>query len=736
MAEFLLEIGCEEIPARWLADLEKQFANGVSRALTDAGLTPSSLVSASTPRRLIASVQVAARQEDRRTSVFGPSVKQARDASGRWTPAALGFAKKNGVAPEDLQVGAKDPNKPEDQSLLFVQHVAGRPAADVLPSLIAPILRGMAFPKRMNWDAWLDDGKGAFAFGRPIRWIVSLIDGEVVPFTIFEMVEGAAGEPLVASGRATRGHRFLGPQAGGRFDVSGFADLEQQLLANLVVVRRGQRAEAIDEQLERIVGAGSITGFDAMAREEWPDLVEHPTVFAGSVPPEFAALPVAVRDTVLAHHQKYVPFTDSTGSLRFAAVTNSEPENAPAIVRGMERVVTARLRDARFFAGEDAKTKLVDGASRLSGVTFFQGLGSYADKARRMARLVEAMTRWGWLDPAESAAAIRAARLAKADLTTLMVGEFPELQGAMGALYLEAEGESPDVVHAVRWQYDSLPAWEKGAKPRATAAVGLADRLDTVAAHFSIGNIPSGSRDPYGLRRAGQDAIRVLLWYWPAGDPSPDLRALISDAVVGVSTLSKRSAAEVVRDLEAFLTDRLRYVLLSDPDITGFGREAWTAGEVDAVLGARSPEALEDPREALPRLRALYDVRRSHPDDFAALGGAFKRINNILKQADYVRPWEYDRFVLADPVELALVEGLENAAARSRDRTTGEEDAGFYEASLKALAELREAVDRFFDKVMVMAEDPKVRRARLGLLGDLVEPFFRVADISRLGGQG
>ena len=649
MAEFLLEIGCEEIPASWLADLEKQLAAGALKALQGAGLEPADLVSAATPRRLVVGAQVAARQQDRETATFGPSLKQAKDAAGSWTPAALGFARKNGVAPEALATGPKDPAKPGELNLLFVQKVPGQDAAAVLPGLLAPLLRGMAFPKRMNWDAWLDDGKGAFAFGRPIRWVVALLDGAVLPFTIFATVDGARGDASVKSGNATRGHRSLGPAAGAAVPVSGFGDLEAKLALNKVVLRRAARSRLIQEQLAAAVGTGTVTGFTGMARDEWPDLVEHPAVVSGMVPAEFAPLPVAVRDTVLAHHQKYVPFTDGAGALRFAAVTNNEKQNAGEIVRGMERVVTARLRDAAFFFAEDGKRKLADAAQRLSGVTFFHGLGSYADKAERMRGLIAAMAQLGMLTAAEEPLAQRAALLAKADLTTLMVGEFPELQGTMGALYLAAEGADPAVMHAVRWHYDGVPGEAEPGQARVTAAVALADKLDTLAAHFAAGNIPSGSRDPYGLRRAGLEAVRAALFSWPDGGRRLDLRALLTKALAGAAAFAKRPAAEIAADLEAFLLERLRFVLAS----RGAENGQWSADEVEAVLGAREPDALGDPQVSLPRLLALHAVRSRNADDFTALAAAFKRVNNILKQAGYARPWNYEK-AFTEPAEKAL----------------------------------------------------------------------------------
>lgn len=744
MAEFLLEIGCEEIPAPWLVDLEKQLSKQLERLLTESGLKPALSGSASTPRRLIATFDVASRQDDREVKVFGPSLKQARDAQGNWTAAALGFAKKNAVDPNTLKVGPKDPTKPAEQNLLVVQHVLGQPAVEVLPAVIAAALRALNFPKRMSWDARLDDGKGVFPFGRPIRWIVALLDAEVVPFTIYGAIDESRGQLVVKSDRLSRGHRFLGPSAGQPIAVSSLDDLREKLGAGFVIIQRQDRTDRIESGL----GAQGVVldGLEGAAmldrvRAEWPDLVEHPTVVVGQVASEFEALPEEVRNTVLVHHQKYLPFTDPKGRLRFAAITNGDGTNAGEIVRGMERVVVARLRDARFFYDEDQKTSMEEMAKRLSGVTFFQGLGTYAEKANRVDRLLLTMAAQDLLDGDEAPLARRAARLAKADLTSLMVGEFPELQGIMGSLYLQAEGEDPSVVHAVRWQYEGWPP--SGPRDAVTAAVGLADRLDTLAAHFSIGSIPSGSRDPYGLRRAATDVILALLEYWPGPKtPSgiekwPNVHELVDAAVEAVAALARRPTAETASDLKAFLAERLRYALILKGQATG----GWTTDEVEAVLGARDPDPLKDVRECLHRLTALHAVRQTAADDFVALATAFKRINNILKQGKYAAPWEYDRQLLTDPVEKELLSALRDVRGTLLSDRVTKEDTDYYVAYLKQLATLRPSVDRFFGDgrssgaVMVMVDDPKLRRARLGLLGDLVEPFYRVADISKLGGQ-
>jgi glycyl-tRNA synthetase beta chain len=724
MSELLLEIGFEEMPASWLSGIAAQARTLAERLLAEQHLSPSSLAVTFTPRRLVIAATVAARQADREERVWGPSLKVARDAAGAWTGAAQGFAKKIGAPLDTLESAAKDPKKPDDLALYVVKRTAGQDAGAVLPHAIAAFLRGLAFPKRMSWDAWLDDGKGAFPFGRPIRWLLAVLDGAVVPFTIFEQVGGAQGPAIVQSGHQTVGHRFL-PRgnAGCAVGVRDARDLEATLRTQFVVLDPEQRAASIAEQLQKANGGAPVANDHGLAAE-WRDLVEWPTVLVGDVPAEFRSLPTEVLETVLVHHQKYVPLLAGGTVERFAALTNGDGGNADVIVRNMGRVVVARLRDGAFFWAEDRKRPLQDRASDLSGVTFHRDLGTYLDKSVRLARLVDCMAQDGLLpDVHEEAAAHQAARLCKVDLTTLMVREFPELQGVMGGLYLRAHGAPEAVVRAVQWHYHPVAVEEgstpadvfAGSAPTAFAAVSLADKLDTLAGYFGIGLVPTGSSDPFGLRRAAQGSVRVLLDFWPADAARrPSLRRLVAQAFAGFETAGKlkRPADEAAHDLSGFLLDRLRHVLVA---------RGFRADEVDAVMAAREPDALDDPQEALLRLRALARVRAEASEDFARLAGAFKRAKNILGDAD---PASIAPALFEHDAE----RGLHAAVAGLQGKD------GDYEARLRALAGLRAPVDRFFDDVMVMAEDPLVRANRLGLLAETVALFYRIADISRLGG--
>jgi len=734
--EFLLEIGVEEMPASWLPGLTDQMRQRFAEIAAREHLGPQAVASYSTPRRLIVTGQMEARQPDREDKVWGPAAKIAKDAAGNWTKAAEGFAKKNGVAVDQLQQAARDPAAPAELNLLHVKRTAGRDARDVLPAAIAVFFRGLAFPKRMSWDAWLEDGKGTFPFGRPIRWLVILLDGTVVPFTIFEAQTAAKGHAIVESGDTTYGHRFLPPGAAGRaVRVKSFDDLRRHLEEQRVVVDPARREEIIQSQLAPMAGTG-LTDFGLLA--EWKHLVEWPTVMSGRIPEEFRQLPIEVLQTVLVHHQKYIPLGEDRHVTRFAALTNADRAAEATIVRGMERVVVARLRDAAFFFAEDMKRPLADRVKDLAGVTFHQGLGSYEEKARRLVRLIDTMYEpMGLLTKPEHQAAREAALLAKADLTTLMVREFPELQGVMGAIYLAAEGDQwQNVVRAVRWHYHPISV-DRAAPPSGVldgsdatlfAAVSVADKLDTLAGYFGIGIEPKGSSDPFGLRRAGQGVVRALIDFWNSseGETNPNLQSLIRAAVDGYGAALTLSGKDVVRNLETFFLERIEYV---------FGARGFPSEEVDACVYAEDPQgsavfepgpkpiqALANVRECFARLTALHHVRLEAPEEFERLAIAFKRAKNILNQAGPGGP--FDPALLTDPAERDLHQAV--AQLRSVD--------GGYESRLRSLSTLRGPVDRFFDDVLVMAEDPRLRANRLGLLSQALSLFYRIADISKLGG--
>ncbi|MCI0411060.1 MAG: glycine--tRNA ligase subunit beta, partial [Acidobacteria bacterium] len=487
---FLWEIGCEEIPADWLPDTIDQLKRRFEKELSQAGLA-AKLTAFGTPRRLVVHAPgLPEKQPDRRDQVTGPPARLAREPGGGWSQAALGFARKNRLDPAELRILTTE----KGDYAGFVRQVKGRAARQLLPALMAGTLRGLSFPKFMNWDAEIADGRGAFPFGRPIRWMVALLGTKIVPFDI------KVGGGRVRAGNRTRGHRFLAPpgeKAGRAFSISSFPELVSGLKRHFVLLdpqERRQRLEGGLRKLEKRTKARRAPGLNP---ELVADLVEWPGVVLGHYPREFLSLPEEVRHTVLIHHQKYFPLKAQAA---FIAVTNMPSDPKGYIRRGSERVVVARLRDAHFFWREDLKRPLADRLPELEGVQFHEKLGTYLEKARRLIRLVE------WLavaTGAPEASARRAAELSKCDLTTEMVKEFTELQGVVGGLYLRQEGQPEDIWGAVYSHYRPLTLEEDTDFPRNAVGVlvSLADKLDTLAGMFSAGVAPTSSKDPYGLRR-------------------------------------------------------------------------------------------------------------------------------------------------------------------------------------------------------------------------------------------
>jgi glycyl-tRNA synthetase beta chain len=709
---FLWEIGCEEIPASWLVRLIAELKERVEKELSSLGLEPRTVESFGTCRRLVVHVhRLADRQADRVEQLTGPPLKIARDSEGAWTKAALGFASKNGIEPDALSIL----ETPKGEYVGFEKKVKGQKTLHLLPGVMATVLRGTSFPKFMNWDACLDDGKGAFPFGRPIRWMLSLYGEKVVPFEI-RVLSG----PPVRSGRKSRGHRFLGPKgskAGRPFAVSSLKELERNLLEHYVILDPAKRRERLLNEiakLERKAKSKCARGLD-------PDLVAHlvewPGAVLGSYPKEFMSLPDEVRHTVLIHHQHYFPLE---GKPSFIAVTNMARDSEGHIRRGSERVVVARLRDAKFFWTEDLKTPLVDRARALEGVSFHEKLGSYRNKTNRLVPLAA----WIALEAgARDAPVRRAAMLAKCDLTSGMVGEFPELQGIMGGLYAREQGEPEPVWKAVYSQYlpQGLDEEEGFPSNREGAVVALADKIDSLAAMFAVGVVPTGSRDPFALRRAALGAIRILLesgsrLSFPIEITPNDLLTealrIVRDELGPRSEPAEKALEEKARaSLLDFFAERLRFVL----------SRSFRYDELNAVFALG---ALDRPiGDLVERLHALSALRGS--EDFLALSAAFKRVGNILSGQE---PGEVDPEMFYEEHEKDLFRELEAVRPQAEDSIR---EARYREA-LRVLSGLRKPVDRFFEEVLVMAEDEKLRANRLALLKSLQDLFSRVADLSQI----
>ncbi|MEN3338440.1 MAG: glycyl-tRNA synthetase beta chain [Acidobacteriota bacterium] len=740
--ELLIEIGVEELPAGWMPALTRQLAEHVGSRLAALRIAAPGvpIESFSTPRRLTARVgKIAERQEDLDETISGPPVSAAFGSDGKPTPAALGFAKKQGVAFEELS----RVTTPKGEYLACHKRHRGKSAVDTLPELLGGVLRDLAFPKQMHWDAKLDDGRGELLFGRPIRWLLFLYGGRVVPFTIGR-TPGAAGPQVldIETGALTYGHRVLATsgRAGRSIKVRSFDEYRARLAEHFVVLEHTERHDRIARDLEahaRRLGGRVQLKQHAALLEEVADLVEYPGVVAGFFDRTFLTLPQEVLTTTLVHHQHYFPVVTDGGDLReaFLAIVNTRPADERVIAKNAERVVTARLRDAKFFWESDRKATLESRLDRLHTLLFHKKLGSYRDKAER----ISALAAWIASEPlgqaSDAAHAGTAARLAKTDLTSDMVFEFTELQGTMGGIYAREEGLPEAVWKAIYYQYlpvgveaDAPPTRQQlGGAASTWAAVSLADKLDTFVSLSRAGERATGSRDPFGLRRQTQGAVRILM-------DLPELTGI--DREIWLGPLLARAAAhapdttgpwtdEAAQAALAFAMERVRFAL----EHRGFTGE---------VVRAATPGADVSPLRARRVAEAIQGMRAS--EDFQALAVLFKRVKNIAPSTSSGQvpatgsgqaPRDespLDREALSEPAERALLDVLDLRRPRL-ERAVARSD---YRAAFGEIAGLRAAVDRFFIEVFVMAADVRIRNARLTLMAELRDLILHLADISEI----
>jgi len=768
--ELLIELGLEELPASWLPGLTQHLSETLRKALQDHQLVNTEAIEVhGTPRRLAVCVPALTdRQEDRDETVTGPPVTAARGADGAPTPAALGFARKNGVEFSALT----EVETPKGRYLAFEKKTRGRATVDVLPDVLTQVLRTLPFPKQMHWDAELGDGRGELLFGRPIRWLLFLYGGRVVPFTIHRTQLAASVRVQdVASGAVTYGHRVLASsgRAGRAIKVRGFDEYKKKLAEHFVFLSRIERKDRIVRDLDgqaRKLGGRILLHQSAQAEallEEVPDLVEYPGVVAGAFAPDFLTLPPEVLTTTLIHHQHYFPVVGPEGRLlpAFLAVTNTQGNETRGIAINAERVVSARLRDARFFWDADRAVGLEARLPRLDTLTFHKKLGSYREKAERVAMLARWITTDVFAQSDEVAAqAEQAGRLCKADLATDMVREFTELQGVMGGVYAREAGAHEAIWKAIYHHYQPVSVEPTGAPSisalggaRVTwAAVSLADKLDTIAGLFHAGEMPTGSRDPFGLRRAAHGVFRILLDLEALTGLTvrPRLEALINRAVkaYGDGGPGHVMAEKMYVDMIAFLSERLEYVLVA----RGADRR-----NVRAVLRSGTARPVRD-FEA--NVVALPEVAST--ESFRQLATLFKRVRNIARDgsastgdaergapagaqrerapAGAVRRQEPHapsgddssnalRAVLIEPAELALLDELD---ARSAVITHAVATGTGYREAYQEAAKFEPAVARFFTDVFVMADDPALRQARLQLMKRLEQLILQLGDISEI----
>lgn len=728
--ELFLEIGLEEVPASWLPGLTAQLTEKMAAQLAAVNLKYSGTIEAfSTPRRLAVVVPALAdRQEDRDEKLMGPPVSAGLTKDGQPTPALIGFAKKQNVDVSEL----KQEDTPKGRYFTLERQIRGKATVDVVPDIIGGLLRDLSFPKMMHWDAELPDGKGELLFGRPIRWLLYLYGGRVVPYSVTRTQAAASAKVNeISTGAVTYGHRFLATSGrpGRAIKVRSFEEYRKKLAEQFVILSRDERRDRIRRELEgaarKLQGHALIKGYPQAEHllEEVPDLVEYPSVVAGSFSPMFLELPSEVLITTLIHHQHYFPVGDAQGRLmpHFLAIVNTQPSSDRAIAINAERVVTARLRDARFFWDSDRRVGLEARRARLDTVLFHKALGSYGDKAARISQLARRIaTDVFRQSESVAASAARAAELCKADLASDMVGEFPELQGVMGGIYAREAGEPEAVWKAIYHHYlpvgveaDAAPAAAALGDARATwAAVALADKLDTLAGLFRAGEKPTGSRDPFGMRRAAQGVMKILADAGEFGLPGADVRALMDQAWQQYAALGgEATPGPAVMD---FMKERLVHLL----DKRGAPADA------AAVVAAH----WHRPDLAVQRATAVAAELARPDSELRKLAELYKRAANITKGVAETTA-DLAALSVTEPAEVALRDELMRAVPAAEAAAA----AGDYAGAIRTLVALRPAVDRFFTDVMVMVDDAAVKETRLALVARLRDAIAaNIGDLSQM----
>lgn len=689
--ELLLEIGTEEIPARFIPPVLEEMAATMRKRLEQERIAAGEIITWGTPRRLaLIAREVAEGQAEITQEVLGPPKAVAFDQYGQPTAAAVGFAKAQGVAVSDLS----ETDTPRGMYLAVRKRTTGEPTVNRLKELLPGYILGLSFPKSMRW------GSLEATFARPIHWILARFGGEVVSFPLAD----------VASGGVTYGHRFLGPQA---IEVKDAASYVTVLRPAHVIVDPVERRARLEEELARAAASvgGEVVPNPGLV-EENTFLVESPSVVVGNFEEKFLALPDEVLITSMREHQRYFSLRGKDGKLlpHFIAVNNTLTRNPDVVRQGHERVLRARLSDAMYFYQVDSRVPLTKWVEELQGVVFHSLLGTSYEKMERFRELAEYLRQNLILEDApitvKPETVRRAATLSKADIVSEMVGEFPSLQGVMGRVYAKNAGEPEEVAVAIFSHYLPRHADDNLAEDLVGVMVSLADRLDTICGLFGVGLTPTGAADPYGLRRHALAIIRILRHHRAQVDlPEAVWRSLelLKDKI-------SRSPEETALEVLDFLQTRLMHLLLSE----GFDNET-----VAAVLAA----GCRDVVEAADKVKALEKIRQS--PEFPALAVAFKRVINISLGAEAAQVSE---LLFEHPEEKMLFDAA-NLMTLEVDEALGKRD---YLAACQALAKLKGPVDAFFDKVLVMAEDPKLKQNRLALLAGISRTFLQMADFSRI----
>ncbi|SMB93012.1 glycyl-tRNA synthetase beta chain [Thermanaeromonas toyohensis ToBE] len=690
--DFILEIGTEEMPARVIPSTLEQLEELASNLFREERLVYQNLVAYATPRRLVLYVTgLAEEQEELVKEVKGPPVRTAFTPEGQPTRAALGFAQSQGVAVEELVIRSL----PGGDYVFAIKKEVGRPTLEALPGILTKLVEGLNFPRPMRW------GDLDWRFIRPVRWLLALFGSEVVPWEL-------AG---LKADRFTYGHRFLAP---GPHPVPSPQAYFQVLEKNYVIVDHRRRRQLIWQQVQNLAQeANGRVEEDPELLEEITFLVEYPTALLGRIEEKYLNLPEEVVTTPMRGHQRYFPVRDGQGKLLplFIAVHNGTKTYVDNIRPGYEKVLKARLADAAFFYQEDRKSPLASKVAKLKEILFQENLGTMLDKTRRIKQLSLYLARVLDLPDKIYPYIERTAELAKADLVTNMVYEFPELQGIMGYYYATADGEEREVCEGIRQHYWPRFSGDRIPESLTGMVVGLADRLDTLVGCFACGLIPTGSQDPYGLRRQALGmvimAVELGLKFSLTEAISTAYKTYMNERIV-----LPRSLEEVKEELMQFFRGRMEYIL---------SEKGVRYDVADAVLAV----GWDDLADSYARARDLETFRQE--GDFAGLHTAFTRAFNLARQAPE-KAEVLEESCLTEEAERRLYLALQEARAKVLPYLA----QGDYLKALQILTSLREPIDVFFDKVLVMAPDPEVRRNRLALLQGVTNLVLQVADFSRL----
>ena len=686
MSELLFEIGTEEIPAGFLQPALRQLEDNFKKKATDLHLAYGMVRCLGTPRRLVLMVEgLADGQPDCHEEIIGPSAKAGLDNEGKPTKAAQGFARSKGADVADLKVVETD----KGEYLVLVRELRGKPAQDLLPDILLQLIMEMSFPKSMKWGSYTN------TFARPIQWILALHDAAVINFS----------HNGIAASHTTRGHRFMANEA---IAVQGCEDYREKILRAHVLADPEVRRRAVLTTINEVastIHADARIDIDEELVDTVTNLVEFPFGVCGSFDEKFLQIPEDALITSMRENQKYFPLRSSEGTLLsgFVAVNNTCVTDAAVTRRGHERVLRARLEDALFFFNTDKGIRLEQRLKDLDGIIFQAKLGSMLEKTERNVKLARMLAEK--LAPETIQDACRAAALAKADLLTNMVGEFPSLQGSMGEAYASLEGESKVVARAIREQYMPKRAGAELPSSDVGAIVGLADRLDTIAGCFGIGQIPTGTVDPFGLRRLSLAVLSLIKdrgFTLPLRETLHKALALYGDKVDGSSA--------TVEAMLLFLKGRF----INDAIAKGYD-----AGAVEAVTSVE----FDDVNDCFKRVDSFMAIRNE--DSFHVLASAFKRIRNITKDN---RSIHTDSALFEKQAEENLYGVFVEISGKMRALINQKE----YLLALKIMLQMKEPVDTFFEEVMVMTEDMAVRQNRLNLLTAVGELILQIGDISKM----